>query len=480
MKKIVSILLICVLCFTFSCSVMAVSTQTETLIEDEVLNASSSDTTIDIETELIENTNTSSTITPMAQATDIINGGIYNIRNYSSGKYINVHYGIDANATNVYQWSKDGSTEQKFKVVYNSSTDSYKIYAMCSSNGTNRVLDVVRNGAALAAGQNVDIWTPVDATAQEMKIIPVGDGYYKISMRANTNLCLTAYGSGNGTGSGTSFDSTGNIYIGLDYNFSAQKWAFELVGTTVAQPTGELESVNSSSIEGWAWRSDIPNTAISVYIDVKDANNVSKFTSYVTASSYRADLYSSGFGNGYHGFSCSIDWNSLPAGDYYVYAYGISSTNQLVNLSNSPLSYANIKENQIVNNDGSETLTWTFLDEGLPSIASFTVDYNTYIKWNEYNVRTVTEIQSFGKTEANSFSYYGTPKIEIGVTTIGSTTINMQPYSNVLVDPNWSWGAEIGYPNLTIGNTSTCSSLIVCTMSDAINPAKTINNEFDF
>ena len=95
MKKIVSILLICVLCFTFSCSVIAVSTQTKTLIEDEVLNASSSDATIDIETQLIKNTDTSSAIMPMAQATDIINGGIYNIRNYSSGKYMNVHYGIN-------------------------------------------------------------------------------------------------------------------------------------------------------------------------------------------------------------------------------------------------------------------------------------------------------------------------------------------------------------------------------------------------
>ena len=63
----------------------------------------------------------------------MVSGGIYNIRNMDSGKYLNVHYGVDANGTNVYQWSYDGSTEQKFKVVYFSSTDSYKIYAICQA-----------------------------------------------------------------------------------------------------------------------------------------------------------------------------------------------------------------------------------------------------------------------------------------------------------------------------------------------------------
>ena len=63
----------------------------------------------------------------------MVSGGIYNIRNIDSGKYLNVHYGVDANGTNVYQWSYDGSTEQKFKVVYFSSTDSYKIYAICQA-----------------------------------------------------------------------------------------------------------------------------------------------------------------------------------------------------------------------------------------------------------------------------------------------------------------------------------------------------------
>jgi len=44
-----------------------------------------------------------------AQTSGITNGGIYNLKNVYSGKYLNVHMGYDVNATNVYQWSSDGS-----------------------------------------------------------------------------------------------------------------------------------------------------------------------------------------------------------------------------------------------------------------------------------------------------------------------------------------------------------------------------------
>ena len=49
------------------------------------------------------------------------------------------------NGTNVIQWTNDGSIEQKFRLVYNS-RDSYKLHAMCSSKGSNRVVDIYKNG----------------------------------------------------------------------------------------------------------------------------------------------------------------------------------------------------------------------------------------------------------------------------------------------------------------------------------------------
>ena len=103
-----------------------------------------------------------------AQTSGIVNGGIYRIKNVASGKYMNVDYGIDANGTNIYQWTGDGSVEQKFRVVYSSSTDSYMFYAMCSSNGTNRVLDVTRGSNPLISGQNIKLYDPTDPTSLEI------------------------------------------------------------------------------------------------------------------------------------------------------------------------------------------------------------------------------------------------------------------------------------------------------------------------
>lgn len=83
-------------------------------------------------------------------STGIVSGGIYNIKNNDTGKSLNVHYGVDADGTNEYQWSYDGSMEQKLKVVYRSSTQSDLLYAMCSSSGNNRAIDVSNQGPLLA------------------------------------------------------------------------------------------------------------------------------------------------------------------------------------------------------------------------------------------------------------------------------------------------------------------------------------------
>ena len=159
MKKFVNILLALTILLTVNLTTYASSPNSK------IPNKENTDINIQLQNLNYNN------VLPHSQTSGIINEAVYRIKNVGSGKYLNVHYGVDANATNVYQWTGDGSTEQKFKVVYSASTDSYKIYAMCSSNGTNRVLDVVRNGSPLSHGQNVDIWTPIDDTAQEMKII---------------------------------------------------------------------------------------------------------------------------------------------------------------------------------------------------------------------------------------------------------------------------------------------------------------------
>ena len=281
------------------------------------------------------------TVDTMAQSTGLINGGIYYIKNYFSGKYLNVHYGVDANGTNVYQWTKDSSTEQKFKVVYDSASDNYKLYAMCSSNGNNRVIDVVRNGAALASGQNVDIWTPVDHTAQRLLITNLIQNIYHIHMKASDKLYLTTNDSLNGTGGGTSSTSAGNAYIrSFDGNLN-QQWAFEYIGnssSTPSTPTGSLQSVNKNYISGWAWRSDLPNTPINVNIQIYKYGTQFLNTT-VSANQYSSDLYNTCYGNGYHEFIYYYDLSVMNDGTYTVYAYAINASGNYVQLINSPMEY---------------------------------------------------------------------------------------------------------------------------------------------
>lgn len=254
-----------------------------------------------------------------------------------SGKYLNVHYGVDANGTNVYQWSYDGSTEQKFKVVYSSSTDSYKIYAMCSSNGTNRVIDIARNGSPLASGQNVEIWTPVDNIAQQLQIEYLNHNYYVMRMKANTSMFIAVNGTANGTGSGTSSTSAGNVYIDTYDVYRSQEWAFELISQpTTVNPTGELEAVSEIGVSGWAWRSDIPNTSITVYIYITNNYTGAEYVYTTPANRYRSDLASS-YAN--HGFYLALDWDDFPVGTYTVNAYGESTTGSLVLLSGGPRTY---------------------------------------------------------------------------------------------------------------------------------------------
>ena len=272
----------------------------------------------------------------------IISGTVYNIVNANSGKYLNVHYGYDSNGTNVYQWTADGSDEQQFRVVYDSASASYKIYAMCSSNGTNRVLDIERNGAAVAAGQNVEIWTPVDPTAQNWTLTNMGNGYFKISPKANTSLALTAYGTSNGTGSGRTSTSAGNVYLSVYDTYISQLWTFEEVtNVPVEQPYGRLEAIYGNTIVGYAWRSDIPNMPIYVKIYITDSNGEdvpgSPFT--VEANIYRDYLQAAGYGNGVHGFELNYPWEALDYGTYTVEAFAIASGGGTVGLVASPKLY---------------------------------------------------------------------------------------------------------------------------------------------
>ena len=71
-----------------------------------------------------------------AETAGLNNNWVYVITNKYSRKCLNVNFGTDANGTNVTQYVQDGSLEQKFKLVYNSSNSAYKLYPMCRTGGS--------------------------------------------------------------------------------------------------------------------------------------------------------------------------------------------------------------------------------------------------------------------------------------------------------------------------------------------------------
>ena len=89
-----------------------------------------------------------------------------------------------------------------------------------------------------------------------------------------------------------------------------------------AAPKGRFETVNSTTISGWAYNSSTPDDALNVRISIKDKNTGEEvFSQRMTAGEYSDELYGSGKGNGCHAFTLSMDWSSLPDGVYLVEGY---------------------------------------------------------------------------------------------------------------------------------------------------------------
>jgi hypothetical protein len=156
-------------------------------------------------------------------------GSTYSLQNAGSASFVTVCDGIDANATNVvqkYNEIADITTNQQFKLEYVSSTGGYLFRALCSSNGTNRVLDIAKNNGYVESGCNVQIYQNNDSIAQEWLIVGVDWDTFKIVPRTNMNLALTSYASfDDGSSDGTTASSTGNIFVSTyDEDNSYQRW----------------------------------------------------------------------------------------------------------------------------------------------------------------------------------------------------------------------------------------------------------------
>lgn len=159
-------------------------------------------------------------------AADKFDGNVYRIKNAASKKYLTA-MGAD-DRCNICQLSENGSSSQMFKTGSYYNTSSYRIYACCTDK--TKVIDIVKEKeTSVAEGCNVQIYDAVDPEAQTWIIEDAGNGKYKIVSAKDTGLALTAYGTSDGTPSGKTSSSKGNIYVSKYTGSESQLWYLEQI-----------------------------------------------------------------------------------------------------------------------------------------------------------------------------------------------------------------------------------------------------------
>ena len=193
----------------------------------------------------------------------IEDGAVYSFVNKSSGKYLTVDGGNTSNGTNVYQYSKNNSLSQAFRLYYEEDDNCFRIRAMCSSNGYGSVLEVPSFSGTIDnttgyTNSNVRLYSygSLYPNDQEWIIYPYEySDYYMVVLRADPNLALTSFGSGNGTSGGTSSTSTGNVFVSQFTGADNQLWKLESGGIQVIDGYNIKEedggSYNISENQSW-------------------------------------------------------------------------------------------------------------------------------------------------------------------------------------------------------------------------------------
>lgn len=128
-----------------------------------------------------------------------------------------------------------------------------------------------------------------------------------------------------------------NVY---DYQYD-----FKVMTSNNEITMGFLDMVNKDCIAGWAWCANRPNDAINVHIYIYNEENGKQYGPYsLKADRYRNDLEKAGYGNGCHGFSRAINWNTLPVGKYRIMVYAIGDEGNPL-LNNCPKYYEVVNPN---------------------------------------------------------------------------------------------------------------------------------------
>ena len=102
------------------------------------------------------------------------------------------------------------------------------------------------------------------------------------------------------------------------------------LGTALTVPayaetiSGRLESADSDSIDGWAWDSEDFNHIVNVELQITPEGASEAVKTLTTkADNYREDLHVS-IKDGWHGFSCAVDWDTIEGDSFSITAYVVT------------------------------------------------------------------------------------------------------------------------------------------------------------
>ncbi len=141
--------------------------------------------------------------------------GTYYIKSYHSGLYLDVANGSTANSANIQQWTYNGCSAQKFKLVKNSD-GTYCIYT--GATGYSKVVDVA--GKSTADGANILQYAYKGTTNQKFYVEEVQSGVYAMKTAiTGGNSCLDVYGWSTSAG--------GNIAQWTYWGGNCQLWYLE-------------------------------------------------------------------------------------------------------------------------------------------------------------------------------------------------------------------------------------------------------------
>lgn len=300
------------------------------------------------------------------EAATVFENSVYNIKNVNSGMMLDVANGTDANGTNVWQYTADGTNAQKWKMVYDTAGDFYYIKAMISDSGTNRQLDVYCTSSdPVASGHNVQIWVQGDDPSSTWSIVHVSSGRYKIVLKQYPTLALTVANSSTSSGA--------NVIVQTYSGATSQLWTFE-----EAAP-----AATSGITSGGVYRIGIISGTSFVTVNGNVANGTTLFRNLLTPGKQEWKIHY--LSNGYY----VIRHNSNPALAMYATSGGVQiRTVSTTNNSDLPTN----AQWKIVKNDGNTTTGYRLVPKSSQGNAlTYSQDSNATVTCSIYTANSSTQ-----------------------------------------------------------------------------------------